>query len=90
MLTIPGVGGRTLVVLEPGNIKRLKAGKPLVIQDVVICFTPDMEALTGMLGVEQQTLPKKGEPPTVVEVNLSPEQIDLALRSCQNLPEVDR
>lgn len=41
------IGQKTVLVLEPGNIKRLKEGHALFTQDeeISICYTPDMEFL---------------------------------------------
>lgn len=39
--------GPTVIVIEPGNLDRLRQGKPLVTPDrsVMICYTPDMPYL---------------------------------------------
>jgi hypothetical protein len=36
--------GRACLIIEPGNIQRLKEGKPMVTPDdkFMVCFTPDM------------------------------------------------
>lgn len=78
----------TLVVLEPGNFERLRAGRPLKIGNVMIAFTPDMEHFVKSLGVSTP-LPSKGER-IECHVQLTPEQIDAALKSCQKRAEVNR
>lgn len=89
MLTFPLADGGSFIVIEPGNIARLKSGRPLKIGDsVLICFTPDMNKFVEQLGVKN-SLPKRGER-IECHLRLTPEQIDAALKACQNLPEVQR
>lgn len=45
MIFIGMKDGSTLIILEPGNIERMRDGKPLISPDnrVMVAFTPDME-----------------------------------------------
>lgn len=88
MLRFPLNDGNEFVIIEPGNIERLKEGKPLIVGGSMVAFTPDMEALAKMLGTKG-TLPNKNEQ-RVEFVSITPEQIEAALRACQKLPEVLR
>lgn len=93
MLQIPG-NDSMVVVIEPANVKRMKEGKPLIIrlvggQSVMVAFTPDMAALSRTLVGRDVNWPGPKEQ-LQVEVKLTPEKIDKALKACQNLPEVER
>ena len=89
MLTFPLDGDASVVVIEPGNIKRLKAGKPLKVGKHLLCFTPDLQAFIEAAIGEDMAAPEPGQ--TVTKgIRLSPEQLEQALRKCQQLPEVER
>lgn len=89
MMTFPLDGGAIFAVIEPGNLQRLKSGKPLRVgENVLIAFTPDMQHFASLLGVRGE-LPKKGER-IENQVQLTPEQIDSALKACQHRKEVIR
>lgn len=95
MLQFPAGADTLVAIIEPANIKRMKQGKPLILKLgngslVMVCFTPDMAALSKILAGRDIKWPEPKEQ-LHVEVNkLTPEQIDKALRDCQNLPEVER
>ena len=88
MMTFPLDGGASFVVIEPGNIQRLKSGKPLRVGEVLIAFTPDMEFFAQQLGVKG-SLPNKGER-IECQIHLTPEQIDAALKAAHGRKEVMR
>lgn len=88
MIRIPLPGGGEFAIIEPGNIQRLKDGKPMEVGNCLIAFTPDMEKFCELLGASG-ALPPRGQL-NVQKVNLTPEQIDAALKACQKLPEVMR
>lgn len=89
MMKFPlGKDGAEFVVIEPGNIQRLKDGKPLLVGNCMVAFTPDMQKFAELLGASGE-LPPKGEQHEY-RVQLTPEQIEAALRTCQKLPEVLR
>lgn len=81
--------GGVFAVIEPGNIERLKSGKPLKVGNVLIAFVPDMEEFAALLGTDA-TMPAKGEQPKEYAVHLTPEKIQWALDTCIKLPEVNR
>lgn len=88
MMTFPLSDGGALCVIEPGNIRRLKEGKPLKIGDrILICYTPDMQALRAKLTGNPRG-PKSGEKQIRVG-NWSPEEIDAAIKATQHMPEVE-
>jgi hypothetical protein len=89
MMQIPLNDGGVFAVIEPGNIERLKAGKPLKVGNVMIAFTPDMQEFMGLLGASGE-LPAKGEKPKEFVGRWTPEQIQSALSTTQKLPEVMR
>jgi hypothetical protein len=82
------------VVIEPGNLKRMKDGNPLIVKlpndsEVLIAFTPDAEAFLSHLGLPT-SMPPRGTVKAVTGINLSASQIAEAMRYCQNFPEVER
>ena len=88
MMTFPLDGGASFVVIEPGNIQRLKSGKPLRVGEILIAFTPDMEYFAQQIGGNGK-LPRKGER-IECQINLTPEQIDAALRATAGRKEILR
>ena len=88
MMTFPLEDGAVFVVIEPGNIQRLKAGKPLRVGNSLVAFTPDMQHFAKLLGAKGD-LPSKGER-IECRIHLTPEQIDAALDACQGRPEIIR
>ncbi len=88
MMTFPLMDGGALCVIEPGNIRRLKEGKPLKIGDrILICWTPDMQALRAKL-----TGNPKGPKVGAEEIHVghwSAEEIDAAIKATQHMPEVE-
>ena len=95
MLQIPGGPNSLVAIIEPANIKRMKQGKPLIIRmengsSVMVCFTPDMMALSKLLTERDIKWPEAKEQYYVKVENLTPEKINQALKDCQNLPEVER
>lgn len=88
MIQFPLPNGRLVVVVEPGNLQRLKEGRPLLVGKHMICFTPDMHAFLREIGCDLD-MPPRGE--TVVgNVSLTPDELESALRRCQQMPEVSR
>jgi hypothetical protein len=88
MMTFPLKDGAALVVIDPGNMKRLKEGRPLKLGKMLIAYTPDMSGFAKRLGLPKE-LPSKGE--TIEHrVRLTPEQIEDALKACKDLPEVEQ
>ena len=88
MITIPLTDGGALCIIEPGNIRRLKEGKPLKIgENILICFTPDMYALRAKLTGNPKG-PKSGEKNIHVG-KWSPEEIDAAIKATLHMPEVE-
>jgi hypothetical protein len=92
MLTFPLNQDANLVVIEPGNIKRLKEGRALKVGEHVICFTPDMQAFVKALGVKDLTVADFGPGMSATRegLRISVEQLDQALKDCISLPEIDR
>ncbi|MBA0085886.1 MAG: hypothetical protein HRJ53_12885 [Acidobacteria bacterium Pan2503] len=91
MIKLP-LGQRGLfVIIEPSNVARMKSGWPLFIRevDVMVAFTPDMQALTEMLLDHKHQMPGPNQEHWH-NVRLTPEQLDAALKACQKLPEVLR
>lgn len=89
MITFPLSNHASLIVIEPANIAKMKEGKPLKVGEHLVCFTPDMQKFIVALGVDLNVNIKPGER-IEQTVKLTPEQLQLALYSCQNLPEVLR
>jgi hypothetical protein len=89
MMQFPLNDGGIFAVIEPGNLRRLKEGRPLIVGKIMIAFTPDMKELIALLGVDGD-LPQKGEKPVEHHVHLTPERIQWALDTCAKLPEVER
>ena len=90
MIHFPLSDGAEFVVIEPGNIERLKSGRPLKVGNCLVAFTPDIEAFVKLLGVDADIIPSSKGKVEKREVHLSPEQIQDALDACQRLPEVLR
>lgn len=89
MMTFPLDGNASFVVIEPGNIERLKQGKPLRVGEVLIAYVPDMPHFAQLLGVSGE-LPPKGSVRVENHMHITPEQIDSALKLCQNRREIIR
>lgn len=90
MITFPLAENATLIVIEPGNIKRLKEGRPLHVGLHLVCFTPDMQKFVEALGVPMKIDDVEPGKPIRRKVEITPEQLDAALKTCQHLPEVER
>lgn len=88
MLTFPVNETSNLYVIEPGNVQRLKEGRPLKVGEHLLCFTPDIEAFLRKLGIEMK-MPDRGDINTQ-GVAITADQLQDALDECQNLPEVNR
>lgn len=89
MLTFPLGNGENLYVVEPGNVQRLKEGRPLKLPaGGMLCFTPDLAAFLKELGVPLE-LPRPHER---IEkgIHVSADDLVEALSKCQKLPEVIR
>ena len=82
--------GTTIVVLEPGNLRRLKEGEALPLGgQILLMYTPDAEALLKLLDVDLDR-PKAGQT-LQTDVTLRPGQIQEALKAARRqFPEVDR
>lgn len=88
MIQFPLADGAILAIIEPGNIARLKSGRPLRIGEHAICFTPDMPRFLKEIGL---SLPEPAPNERIsTSVSITPERIDAALRACRELPEVVR
>lgn len=96
MLTFPLSDSAQFIVVEPGNIRRLKEGKPLKVElpngsAVLIAYTPDMAAFVAKLGISPSLVDvQRGSRKEVRDIELSPEQIQGALDNTKHYPEVDR
>jgi hypothetical protein len=88
MIQFPLPDGGVLAIVEPGNIERLKAGKPLKVGNCLVAFTPDAQEFAVHLGIVVP-LPARNER-IEKPVHITPEQIQDALDKCQGLPEVLR
>jgi hypothetical protein len=88
MLRIPLPDGGEFAIIEPGNIQRLKEGKPMQVGNCLIAFTPDMQRFMELLGADGSLPPKNKL--RLQTGQWTPEQIDAALKACQKLPEVER
>jgi hypothetical protein len=89
MLIFPLDQNASLLVIEPGNIKRMKDGQPLKVGEHIVCFTPDLKSFIKALGIDPFTMPLPGER-VEKQVKITPERLDAALKKCQKLPEVER
>lgn len=89
MIHFPLSDGNEFVVIEPGNVRRLKDGKPLKVGGCLVAFTPDIEAFLKILGVDAD-VPSSGSAMEKHAVHLTLEQLDDALKACQNFPDVER
>ena len=90
MMRVPLPDGGEFAVIEPGNIQRLKEGRPLKVGNCLVAFTPDMEAFMKLLGANGD-LPERGELKLIeLKTPVTPEQIQEALKACQQMPEVLR
>lgn len=88
MLTFLLAEDGALCVIEPGNIRRLKEGKPLKVGDrILICYTPDMQALRAKLTGNPKR-PAPGEQQIRVG-KWTPEEIEAAIKATQHMPEVE-
>lgn len=88
MMIFPLAEGGALCVIEPGNIRRLKEGKPLKIGDrILVCYTPDMQALRAKL-TGTPLGPKLGEQQIRIG-KWTPEEIDAAIKATQHMPEAE-
>ena len=96
MLTFPLSDSAQFIVIEPGNIRRLKEGRPLKVElpngsFVMISYVPDMAAFVHELGLDPSCAEvSKGVRKEVSGFKLSPEQIQSALEKAARWPEVDR
>ena len=78
MLQFP-LGDILIVVLEPGNVNRMRAGKPLHLNIPAGCkrvgmiVTPDLEEFTYRL-----------------KLPCTPEEFEKIVEQCKSLPEVIR
>lgn len=90
MIHFPLGDGQEFVVIEPGNIARLKAGRPLKVGGSLVAFTPDIQAFVKLLDMNEDWIPNSNGPEEFHEVKLTPEKIQEALTACQDLPEVLR
>ena len=61
MLTFPLGTNASLIVIEPGNIARMKQGKPLKVGEHMVCFTPDMQKFVEQLGLDLSVNVGRGE-----------------------------
>lgn len=87
-MTFPLPDGALLIVIEPGNIERLKEGRPLKVGQHAVCFTPDLVAFSNkLLGVDVNVNPGVR---VELDVKVTPEQLQAALDACKDLPEVVR
>lgn len=89
MLTFPLNDDASLIVIEPGNLARMKKGKPLRVGNHLVCFTPDLLAFAAKIGIGEQAKVGPGEVRTG-ELVLLLEDLEAALRECLTLPEVLR
>ena len=96
MLTFPLSDSARFIVIEPGNIRRLKEGRPLKVElpngsFVMISYVPDMAAFVKELGLDPNTADvKRHERKEVSNLKLTPEAIQSALEKVAKWPEVDR
>lgn len=90
MIHFPLPDGRLLLVIEPGNIKRLKEGRGLKVGDHLVCFTPDMQKFVEHLGVNINVNDVQPGSQADIAIEITAEALTSALQACQDLPEVDR
>lgn len=91
MLRFPIGNDLVLCVIGPGNIARLKEGRPLRIRFpqnesivALVAYTPDENAFTEQLG---STIKAEKGKTHFERVHVTPEQMDAALQACLHLPE---
>lgn len=90
MIHFPLRDGRLLLVIEPGNIKRMKKGRGLKVGDHLVCFTPDLQKFLEHLGVNVNVNEIQPGSQPEFKVEITAEALTSALQACQDLPEVDR
>jgi len=96
MLAFPLSESSQFVVIEPGNIRRMKLGLPLNIvlangSQVIVAFVPDVFSFLSALGLDPNIANVTiGFHNDVDGIALRPEQVQAALQAVKNLPEVDR
>lgn len=88
MITFPFGQNGSLIVIDPNNIAKIKAGQPLIVGDHIVCFTPDSEKFLEALGIKYREV----APNERVEytVSIPRERLIQALIACQHLSEVLR
>jgi hypothetical protein len=89
MMVLPLGDGRLLAIIEPGNVRRMKEGQPLIVGAVVMNFVPDMEAFLKLLNLDFPP-PEPGQPPVAHAVMITAEQLAHAMEEARKFPEVDR
>lgn len=96
MMTFPLGDSAAFVVIEPGNLRRMKAGRPLEVKlgngsSVMVAFVPDMVAFLVELGLDAGTAEvARGEKKEVRGIGITPEEMDRALKAVAGKPEVER
>jgi hypothetical protein len=95
MMTFPLSESAQFVVIEPGNIRRLKEGRPLTVDlpngsSVMISFVPDMAAFAKELGLDPSVADVPRNSRHEARVHITPEQIQIALEKAAKWPEVER
>lgn len=94
MITFDLGGGVAVAVIEPTNIQRMKDGHALRIRhaggEMIVCFTPDMEAFTQVAGIPDPLLTEGLGPIEVNNSNLTIDRFDAALKATRRNPEVYR
>lgn len=85
----------SVVVIEPGNLKRMKEGLPLRVtlpngSAVLIAYTPDLAKFAEHAGVSKEAAHVSQGEKRIMAGPFSPDLIDAALKKCRDLPEVER
>jgi hypothetical protein len=79
---------KVFCVIEPGNIRQLKAGHPVKVELpngslVALAFTPDGKEFLRGLGVNRSEALWQ-------RARVSFEELENGLKRCRNMPEVER
>jgi hypothetical protein len=82
MLYFTTTNGQATLIIESGNLERLKSGKPMVTPDkkFMVCYTPDL----------QWTVEQFKAHCAINEMSLDPEILDFILKEGMKREEVKR
>ena len=94
MIIFPVSDRALFCVIEPGNVRRMKEGRPLKISlpngsRVGVAFTPDANRFLVELGVHTR-MPDASGRIAFERARVTTDQLEAALKRCRGLAEVER